>query len=132
MELAMSNNFNAVVFAERFENGGFTDAQAKALASALWELVDSHLATKSDLAALEARLTAAIAGCRAEFTMAINASRGEFTTAINAFKVEVTMAIIASRAESKADLADVKTDLAHVKAELLEKINEVHLNLLKL
>lgn len=57
----MSNNFNALVFAERVENGGCSDAQAKAWASALWDLVETRLATKNDLAALEQRLTTAIA-----------------------------------------------------------------------
>src|SRR5471032_2309647 len=104
---AMSNNFNAVVFAERLEGGGYTDAQAKVLSSALWELVDNQLATKNDLAALEERLTTAIAGSKAELTTAIAGSKAELTAALTGSRAELTTAITWSRADSKADLADV-------------------------
>ena len=59
----MANNFNSVEFMDTLIEGGFTDKQAKALASAMFQLIDSHLVTKSYL---DMKLTELRAEFRAE------------------------------------------------------------------
>ncbi len=43
-------------YAKRLQQAGFTDLQAEAQAQALWEAIESTVATKQDLRELEARL----------------------------------------------------------------------------
>ncbi|RZT10902.1 hypothetical protein SAMN05216319_0632 [Duganella sp. CF402] len=45
----MANNFNMVAFMDALVEGGFSERQAKALALALFEVIDSHLVTKDHL-----------------------------------------------------------------------------------
>lgn len=45
----MADNFNSVEFMDTLIEGGFPEKQAKALASAMFQLIDSHLVTKSYL-----------------------------------------------------------------------------------
>lgn len=45
----MANNFNSVEFMDTLIEGGFPDKQAKALASAMFQLIDSQLVTKGYL-----------------------------------------------------------------------------------
>lgn len=45
----MPDNFNSVEFMDTLVEGGFPEKQAKALASAMFQLIDSHLVTKSFL-----------------------------------------------------------------------------------
>jgi hypothetical protein len=52
--------FNTLSYARRLKQAGVPDAQAEAMADATRELVVSNFATKDDLAAVEARLMAAM------------------------------------------------------------------------
>nr|WP_315398871.1 hypothetical protein [uncultured Duganella sp.] len=45
----MSDNFNSVEFMDTLIDGGFPEKQAKALSSAMFQLIDSHLVTKAYL-----------------------------------------------------------------------------------
>ncbi|HEX8404975.1 MAG TPA: DUF1640 domain-containing protein [Duganella sp.] len=45
----MPDNFNTVEFMDTLVEGGFPEKQAKALAAAMFQLIDSHLVTKSYL-----------------------------------------------------------------------------------
>jgi hypothetical protein len=45
----MPDNFNSVEFMDTLIEGGFPEKQAKALAAAMFQLIDSHLVTKSYL-----------------------------------------------------------------------------------
>nr|WP_315250680.1 hypothetical protein [uncultured Duganella sp.] len=45
----MANNFNTVAFMDTLVEGGFSETQAKALASAMFQLIDNHLVTKDYL-----------------------------------------------------------------------------------
>ncbi len=45
----MSNNFDTVTFMDTLVDGGFSGKQAKALAVALFHLIDTHLVTKDYL-----------------------------------------------------------------------------------
>ncbi|WP_116994394.1 hypothetical protein [Duganella sp. S19_KUP01_CR8] len=45
----MPDNFDSVAFMDTLIEGGMPEKQAKALASAMFQLVDSHLVTKNYL-----------------------------------------------------------------------------------
>lgn len=45
----MANNFNMVAFMDALIEGGFSEKQAKALANAMFQLIDTHLVTKDYL-----------------------------------------------------------------------------------
>lgn len=66
----MPDNFNSVEFMDTLVEGGFPEKQAKALASAMFQLIDSHLVTKSyldmRLAELRAELRAEMAQMKSE------------------------------------------------------------------
>jgi hypothetical protein len=72
----MPNNFNSVEFMDTLIEGGFSDKQAKALASAMFQLIDSHLVTKDyfDMKLLELR-----AELRLEFRSALAELKSELT-----------------------------------------------------
>ena len=62
----MTKSFDSLSFATALIEGGFPEPQAKALAAAMWALIDSQLATKADLAALELRFMSKIQEVRTE------------------------------------------------------------------
>jgi len=45
----MADNFSSIEFMETLNEAGFPEKQAKALASAMFHLIDSHLVTKGYL-----------------------------------------------------------------------------------
>jgi hypothetical protein len=49
--MSVPNTFNPIAFAQTLSEGGFTEQQAHTLAKAMYELIDSELVTKADLAA---------------------------------------------------------------------------------
>ncbi|MEV4781883.1 hypothetical protein [Burkholderia sp. LMU1-1-1.1] len=72
----MPNNFNSVEFMDTLIEGGFSDKQAKALASAMFQLIDSHLVTKDYL---DMRLLELRAELRLEFRSALAELKSELT-----------------------------------------------------
>ena len=64
----MANNFTSVDFMDTLIGGGFTDQQAKAVTSAVFKLIDSHLVTKDYL---DMKLVELRAELRVEFRSAI-------------------------------------------------------------
>ncbi|OFA00129.1 hypothetical protein DUGA2_49610 [Duganella sp. HH101] len=49
MEADVPNNFDSVAFMDTLTEGGFSEKQAKALTSAMIQLMDSHLVTRDYL-----------------------------------------------------------------------------------
>lgn len=45
----MTNNFNMVAFMDALVEGGFSEQQSRALATAMFQLIDTHLVTKDYL-----------------------------------------------------------------------------------
>ncbi|GJI96969.1 hypothetical protein RugamoR57_36870 [Duganella caerulea] len=45
----MADNFDSVAFMDTLTEGGMPEKQAKALASAMFQLIDTHLVTKNYL-----------------------------------------------------------------------------------
>jgi hypothetical protein len=58
--------FDTLAYAERLEASGFTPEQAKGQAHALREIIDNQIATKQDVAVLEANVTAKLAETKAD------------------------------------------------------------------
>ncbi|PMS38923.1 DUF1640 domain-containing protein [Trinickia symbiotica] len=58
--------FDTLAYAEKLEAAGFTHEQAKGQAHALREIIDDQIATKQDLAALDASVSARLAETKAE------------------------------------------------------------------
>lgn len=54
--------FNAIAYSKKLQDAGVTRQQADAHAESLLEIVESELATKSNLKELESRLTLKICG----------------------------------------------------------------------
>lgn len=87
----MSKSFDSLSFAAALVEGGFSEQQAKALAKAMWELIDSQLATKEDLKALEERLLMTLDFKLRELRTEL---RSEFKTDMAALKEELTMRML--------------------------------------
>ncbi len=83
----MTKSFDSLSFAAALVEGGFPEQQAKALAKAMWELIDSQLATKADLKAMEERITLI-------FDHKLQELRSEFKADIAALKEELTMRML--------------------------------------
>lgn len=62
----MANNFNMVAFMDGLVEGGFSERQAKALALALFHVIDSHLVTRDYLDAKLAELRVEMARQKSE------------------------------------------------------------------
>jgi hypothetical protein len=62
----MPDNFNSVEFMDTLVEGGFPEKQAKALAAAMFQLIDSHLVTKIYLDVRMAELRAEMAKMKSE------------------------------------------------------------------
>ena len=60
--------FDTLAYAEKLEASGFTPEQAKGQAHALREIIDNQIATKQDVAVLEANLTTRLAETKADLT----------------------------------------------------------------
>ncbi|PTB17987.1 DUF1640 domain-containing protein [Trinickia symbiotica] len=58
--------FDTLAYAEKLEAAGFTHEQAKGQAHALREMIDDQIATKQDLAALDASVSARLSEMKAE------------------------------------------------------------------
>lgn len=58
--------FDTLAYAEKLEAAGFTSEQAKGQAHALREIIDDQIATKQDIAALDASVSTRLAELKAE------------------------------------------------------------------
>ncbi len=95
--------FDTHRFVKRLTESGFTEKQAETLAEEHVALLNANLATKADIAKVEARIEA----LRHETQAGIDALRQE--TKVNIAKVEA--GIEALRHETKAGIEAVKVDL---------------------
>ncbi len=83
----MTKNFDSLAFAEALMESGFPEPQAKGLAKAMWELIDSQLVTKADLAAFEERIMMAMEFKNKEL-------RADLKLDLAALKEELTMRMV--------------------------------------
>ncbi len=101
----MSAAFDTLKFVEKHERGGFSSAQARATAEAFVDATGEQLATKADIARLEAATKADIA--RLEAATKADIAKLETSTRADIAKLETG---------TKADIAAVKADIARLDA----------------
>ena len=92
--------FDTLKFVERLETGGFSHTQAKAAAEAFAEATAQELATKSDLALVQTKLSADIASVRADLGAEIASVRADLRADIAAL-----------RSQTRSDIEIAKRDL---------------------
>ncbi|MEX3959152.1 hypothetical protein [Trinickia sp. EG282A] len=69
--------FDTLAYAEKLEAAGFTHEQAKGQAHALREIIDDQIATKQDLAALDASVSTRIAALDASVSARLSETKAE-------------------------------------------------------
>jgi len=69
--------FDTLAYAEKLEAAGFTPQQAKGQAHALREIIDDQIATKQDLAALDASVASKLAELKSSVATKIAETRAE-------------------------------------------------------
>ncbi len=92
--------FDTLAYARRMEQAGFTRVQAEALAEEQAKLIDERLATKADLAALEARQEIRFKELEARLVE----SEARQETRFKELELRTTAALDTRLAETKAEL----------------------------
>ena len=110
--------FDTHRFVKRLTGCGFTEEQAETLAEEQIALLNGNLATRADIARLEAGMDAfrqetraGIEALRQETRAGIEALRQETRAAIEALRQETRGAIEALRQETRGAIEAVKSDL---------------------
>ena len=111
-----SATFDTLHAAKALTAAGFEAQQAEAITDTIREAFTESVATKADIAGLEAAVTADIAEVKAE----LKADIAEVRTEIAEVKAELKADIAEVKAELKADIAEVRTEIAEVKTEIAE------------
>lgn len=105
MATAEAIAFDTHRFVKHLTQVGFTLGQAEALAEEQVNLINSNLATKADIAAVEADIAAVEAALKAD---------------IAAVEAALKANIAAVEATLKTDIATIKADMAALKVDLLK------------
>lgn len=105
MATAEAIAFDTHRFVKHLTQVGFTLGQAEALAEEQVNLINSNLATKADIAAVEADIAAVEAALKAD---------------IAAVEAALKADIAAVEAALKTDIATIKADTAALKVDLLK------------
>lgn len=105
MATAEAIAFDTHRFVKHLTQVGFTLGQAEALAEEQINLINSNLATKADIAAVEADIAAVEATLKAD---------------IAAVEAALKADIAAVEATLKTDIATIKADMAALKVDLLK------------
>lgn len=105
MATAEAIAFDTHRFVKHLTQVGFTLGQAEALAEEQINLINSNLATKADIAAVEADIAAV------EATLKADIAAVEAALKANIAAVEATL---------KTDIATIKADIAALKVDLLK------------
>jgi len=112
-------SFDALKLARRLREAGMPSEQAEAVAEAeaeaLSEFIQSHLATKQDIADLKQE----ISDCRGELRLEITAVRNELKEDIANCRSELKLEIAAVRNELKQDIAAVRIEMHKMRSELI-------------
>jgi RNA 3'-terminal phosphate cyclase len=107
-----------------FEAAGFERKAAEHVAAEIFDAIRENVATKADLAAVQADLRTEIGAVRTDLKTEIAAVRTELKTEIAALRTELKTEIAALRTESKTEIAALRTelkgDVADGKAEVLK------------
>ena len=104
--------FDTHRFVKRLTDCGFTEKQAETLADEHVALLNANLATKADIAKVEARIAKVEAG--------IETLRQETRAGIDALRQETKAGIDALRQEMKTDIAKVEMRMEAIKSDLMK------------
>ena len=99
--------FDTHRFVKRLTGCGFTEEQAETLADEQAALLNGNLATRADIARIEAEIEA----MRQETRAGIEALRQETRAGIEALRQETRAGIEALRQETRATIESAKSDL---------------------
>ena len=113
-----SATFDTLHAAKALTAAGFAAPQAEAITDTIREAFTESVATKADLAGLEAAVAADLAEVKAE----LKTDLAEVKAELKADIAEVKVDIATLEAAVAADLAEVKVDIAEVKAEVKAEI----------
>ncbi|MDE0716445.1 MAG: DUF1640 domain-containing protein [Rhodospirillaceae bacterium] len=108
--------FDTHRFVKRLTEGGFTERQAEALAEEHVALLNANLATKSDIAKIEA----GIETYRQETQAGIESLRQETQAGIESLRQETQAGIESLRQETKVDIAGIDARIETAKTDLLK------------
>ena len=116
MATAEAIAFDTHRFVKHLTQVGFTLGQAEALAEEQVNLINSNLATKADIAAVEAALKADIAAVEADIAAVEAALKADIAAVEAALKADIA----AVEGTLKTDIATIKADMAALKVDLLK------------
>ncbi|MDC8756534.1 hypothetical protein [Janthinobacterium fluminis] len=127
----MPNGFNALLYAERLEEGGFSETQAKAAAHALADAIEKLLASKNDLGGVETRLSQKIDDVDLRLTQKIEDAEMRLTQKIDDVDLRLTQKIedVEMRLTQKIDEVDLRLTqkIEDVDLRLTQKIKDVEI-----
>ena len=106
-----SATFDTLHAAKALTAAGFEAQQAEAITDTIREAFTESVATKADLAGLEAAVTSDIAEVRTE---------------IAEVKSELKADIAEVKSELKAEVAEVRTEIAEVRTEMAERFEALY------
>ena len=118
--------FDKLAYVDRLQAAGMGEREARALAEGLDQALREEVATRSDLVAVKAELSADIAAVKAELSADIAALKAELSADIAALKAQLSADIaavksdlVAVKTELSADIASVRTEVAAAKHDML-------------
>ena len=127
MKAAEAINFDTHKFVKHLTENGFTEQQAEALADEQVNLLNSNLATKSDIADVKRdieKLRLATKSDIESLRLATKSDIADVKRDIEALRQETKTDIEKLRLATKADIEalrqEIKTDMANLRAELVK------------
>ncbi len=117
-----SATFDTLHAAKALTAAGFEAQQAEAITDTIREAFTESVATKADIAGLEAAVATDVAEVKAE----IAAVKAELKTDIAEVKAELKADIAEVKAELKADIAEVKTEIADLETRVVERFEALY------
>ena len=94
--------FDTLVYARRLKEAGVDDAQAEAHAEAMRDAITESVATKADIARLEAKIDTGLAGLKAEIDTKHTDLKAEIDTGLAGLKAEIDTGLAGLKAEIAA------------------------------
>ena len=104
--------FDTLVYARRLKEAGVDDAQAEAHAEAMRDAITESVATKADIARLEAKIDTGLAGLRAEIDTKHTDLKAEIDTGLAGLKAEIDTKYTDLKSEIDTGLAGLKAEIA--------------------
>ena len=121
----MAVAFDTLKFVRNLTQAGLPEAQAEVFANAhrdaFKDALDSHLATKTDIAELKESTTAQIA----EFKESTTAQIAELRSEMAEFKESTTAQITEFKESTTAQIAELRSEMVEFKEFIMAEINQL-------